>query len=160
MNAQQAKEYAAKHGFVISKTEDGKFRVVYTKSGANAVRSRYDGIGVFMKEIVDTLTLDARIAAVNEPEDNTPLLTKSANEVRAANEQRLNQILATHNLVPVIDESSYRFLLRVTFKKHDLPWGSGFVLYFRSRQDAVNAARKVLSGKGGKNIEDAVIVPV
>ena len=97
---------------------------------------------------------------LTEPEDDTPLLTKTADEVRAANEQRLNQILATHNLVPVIDESSYRFLLRVTFKKHDLPWGSGFVLYFRSRQDAVKAARQALSGARGKNIAHSIIVPV
>lgn len=204
MNAQQAKEYAAANGFVISKTDDGKFNVMCKQSGMNVIRSRYDGCGAWMKEMVDTLKFDARIAAANEPEDNTPLLTKSADEVRAkygsgmvdaiedfaqvpdmreevrsafntlqppTNNVRFVPVVAfedmsdaSKNRVRAIaaeirkhELSAFTFALRVTHKRSSNVWGSGFVLYFRTYKDAVKAARKELSGVGGKSIERAVI---
>lgn len=177
MNAQQAKEYAAANGFVISKTDDGKFNVMCKQSGMNVIRSRYDGCGAWMKEMVDTLNFDARVAAVNEPEDNTPLLTKSADEVRAKygsgmvdaiedfapvpfedmSDASKNRVRAIAAEIRKHELSAFTFALRVYYKKyHHESFGTGFVLYFRTRNEAVKAIRRELSSNG-KVIERAVI---
>lgn len=180
MNAQQAKEYAAANGFVISKTEDGKFRVVHTETGIDGVRSRYDGCGKLMEEITDmykhvspAIATGAELDAIGEIvpadaeyyerktygsgmvdaiEDFAPVPFEDMSD---ASKNRVRAIAAT-----IREQSKYRFVLRVTYKKlHHQTFGTGFVLHFKTRPEAVKAVRRELSSNG-KIIDVAIIEPV